>query len=258
MDRVKTNMKRFFIIPAYALLILGTFLFSSFSAKAESFTRLQKKAIQQVIHNYLLDKPELIVQAMEKLREREQAEQNNNTKKLLRKYSNRIYHHPMSPYTGNKEGDVTLVEFFDYQCGYCKQVTKPIIALIKTDQKLRVVWKELPILGKTSLIAATAAMASRKQGKYFDFHIALMNNRGGLNRQSIMKIAKSVGINTVKLEKDMTDSAISTYLEDTTKLAQMLGIKGTPGFIIGEQVVPGAASLQQLKKFIETERNRKK
>ena len=115
MDGVQTYMKRFSIIPAYALLIIGTYIFSSFSVKAESFTPLQKRAIERIIHNYLLDKPELIVQAMEKLREREQAEQNNKTKELLRKYSNRIYHHPMSPYTGNKKGDVTLVEFFDYQ-----------------------------------------------------------------------------------------------------------------------------------------------
>ena len=258
MDGVQTYMKRFSIIPAYALLIIGTYIFSSFSVKAESFTPLQKRAIERIIHNYLLDKPELIVQAMEKLREREQAEQNNKTKQLLRKYSNRIYHHPMSPYTGNKKGDVTLVEFFDYQCGYCKQVTESIIKLVKNDKSLRVVWKELPILGQTSVDAATAAMASRKQGKYLDFHIALMNNRGGLNRQSILKIARRVGINTAKLEKDMTDPAIRTYLEETTKLAQQLGIKGTPGFIIGEKIVPGAVSLKQLKKFIETERNRKK
>ena len=257
MDGARTNMKRFSIISAYALFISEIFLFFSFSTKAEPFTLSQKKAIERIIQNYLLDKPELIVQSMEKLREREQAEQINKTKGLLRTYSDRIYQHPMSPYSGDKNGDVTLVEFFDYQCGYCKQVTETIITLMKNDQGLRVVWKELPILGKTSLIAATAAMASRKQGKYFDFHVALMKNRGSLNPQSIMKIAKSVGINTAELKKDMSDPAIRTYLEDTTKLAQKLGIKGTPGFIIGDQIVPGAASLKQLKKFIQTERNRK-
>ena len=258
MDGPNTYIKRLPVIPAYVLLIFGIFLFSSFTAQAESLTPLQKQAVERIIHNYLLDKPELIVKAMEKLREREQAEQDNKTKNLLREYSDRIYHHPMSPYTGNKNGDVTLVEFFDYQCGYCKQVTGSIITLLKNDQKVRVVWKELPILGKTSMIAATAAMAAKKQNKYLDFHIALMKNRGALNLPSIMKIAKSVGINIAKLEKDMTDPAIHTYLKNTIKLAQKLGIKGTPGFIIGEQIVPGAASLKQLEKFIKTERNRKK
>ena len=100
-------------------------------------------------------------------------------------------------------------------------------------------------------------MASKKQGKYFDFHVALMKNRGSLNHQSIMGIAKRVGINTAQLKKDMSDPAIRTYLEDTTKLAQKLGIKGTPGVIIGDQIVPGAASRKQLKKIIQTERNRK-
>ncbi|MEE2933893.1 MAG: DsbA family protein [Pseudomonadota bacterium] len=250
-------MKRFSIISAYALFISGIFLFFSFSTKAEPFTPSQKKAIEQIIQNYLLNKPELIVKSMEKLREREQAEQINKTKGLLRTYSDRIYQHPMSPYTGDKNGDVTLVEFFDYQCGYCKQVTESIIMLMKNDPGLRVVLKELPILGKTSLIAATAAMASRKQGKYFDFHVALMKNRGSLNPKRIMKIAKSVGINTAELKKDMSDPAIDTYIEDTTELAQKLGIKGTPAFIIGDQIVPGAASLKQLKKFIEKERNGK-
>ena len=258
MDGALINMKRFSTISAYALFISMIFLFFSFSTRAEPFTPSQEKAIERIIQNYLLGKPELIVQSMEKLREREQAEQINKTKELLRTYADRIYQHPMSPYTGDKNGDVTLVEFFDYQCGFCKQVTESIITLIKNDQRLRVVWKELPILGETSLVAATAAMASRKQGKYFDFHVALMKNRGSLNHQSIMKIAKSVGINTAQLKKDMSDAAIRTYLEDTTKLAQKLGIKGTPGFIIGDRVVPGAASLKRLKTLIQTERNRKR
>lgn len=251
-------MKRLLTNFIGSILLSVVIVLTNIQAKAETITPAQKKAFELIIHDYLLENPEVIIQSMKVLQKREQKAQINKTKRLLKTNFNRIYKNPMTAYSGNAKGDVTLVEFFDYQCGYCKQVTSSIIKLIKKDPMLRVAWKELPVLGENSFIAATAAMASQKQDKYLEFHVALMNSRGKLNYQTIMQVAKRVGIDTKKLKKDMANPEIRIYLDETAKLAKSLSIKGTPGFIIGENIVPGAASYDQLKNFIEKTRHSKK
>jgi protein-disulfide isomerase len=132
-----------------------------------------------------------------------------------------------------------------------------MVGLVKSDKKLRVVWKELPILGPNSRFAASAAMAAKKQGKYFEFHIALMKSRGQLSPEKVMRIARKAGIDVAQLQEDMGDPKINTYLDETIKLAQSLGIRGTPGFVIGQKIIPGAVELDQLKAFIAEERKPK-
>ena len=146
----------------------------------------------------------------------------------------------MTPVSGNTSGDVTVVEFFDYQCGYCKRSLASMIDLLTSDTNVRVVWKELPILGPASRFAARAAMAAKKQGKYFDLHVALMRARGRLTEQKVMDAAKDAGIEVTQLRADMKDPTLEIYLNETQQLATALGIRGTPAFVIGDTLVAGA------------------
>jgi protein-disulfide isomerase len=156
----------------------------------------------------------------------------------------------MTPTTGDPKADITIVEFFDYQCGYCKRAMQTVLEIQKEDPRLRIAWKELPILGPASEFAARAAMAAKRQDKYLDFHVAVMGNRGQLTPDSVLQIAGKAGIDVDRLKRDMTDPAIEKYLQDTLQLAQQLGINGTPGFIIGNKLVPGALDKQQMKDLI--------
>jgi protein-disulfide isomerase len=226
-------------------------------AAADKLGPADKKEIEQVIRDYLLKNPELIIEVMDKLRERERVAQEKAAAQVLAANETTIYRNAMSPVSGNKDGDVTLVEFFDYQCGYCKRVVGSMVDLIGEDKKLRVVWKELPILGPDSRYAAVAAMAAERQGKYLDFHVALMKNRGGLSPEVVMRIADKTGLDVAKLQKDMGDPKIAAYLDKTIELAQALGIRGTPGFIIGDKIIPGAVGLDELKKLIAEARKPK-
>ena len=161
-----------------------------------------------------------------------------------------LYNHPMTPVTGNPKGDVTIVEFFDYQCGYCKRAMQTVLEVQKEDPHVRIAWKELPILGPASEFAARAAMAAKRQDKYLDFHVAVMGNRGPLTPDTVFQLAGKAGISVDRLKRDMEDPAIDKYLRDTLLLAQQLGITGTPGFVIGGKLVPGAIDKDQIKQLI--------
>jgi protein-disulfide isomerase len=254
MRHSRTHMLKYFAV----LSICGASLLSSAQPNAaEPLSGAQTKAVETIVRDYLLNHPEIILQSMEKLREKERIAQEKAATQALSTNTKALLHHPMSPVSGDTAGDVTLVEFFDYQCGYCKRVIDSMVGLVKSDKKLRVVWKELPILGPNSRFAASAAMAAKKQGKYFEFHIALMKSRGQLSPEKVMRIARKAGIDVAQLQEDMGDPKINTYLDETIKLAQSLGIRGTPGFVIGQKIIPGAVELDQLKAFIAEERKPK-
>ncbi len=209
-----------------------------------------KEALDQAIRAYLLEHPEVIVESLEKYEQRERSarEQAASTAMVSRK--NDLFNHPMTPTTGDAKADITIVEFFDYQCGYCKRAMQTVLEIQKEDPRLRIAWKELPILGPASEFAARAAMAAKRQDKYLDFHVAVMSNRGQLTPDSVLQIAGKAGLDLDRLKRDMADPAIEKYLQETLQLAQELGINGTPGFIIGNKLVPGAVDKQQMKELI--------
>ena len=173
----------------------------------------------------------------------------------LREHDKALRSHPMSPVSGNPKGDVTLVEFFDYQCGYCKRSLKSVRDLLEADRQLRIVWKEFPILGPVSRFAARAAMASKKQGRYLEFHVAVMGSRGKLTEDRVMAIAGSVGLDVQRLHRDMEDPAIKNYLDEANPLAQVLCIRGTPAFVIGDTLVLGTVDGVRLKELIARARS---
>ena len=214
-----------------------------------------KEAVREIVREYLLEHPEIIEEAIRALQAKRQADQAVRTRDALVKNRVALVDHPMSPVSGNPDGDVTLVEFFDYQCGYCKRSLEPVMDLLETDPGLRVVWKDFPVLGQVSTFAALASMAAQKQGRYLEFHKALMGASDRLSEESVMEIAGQVGLDVARLQRDMADAEIISYLQDTQRLARDLGINGTPAFVIGNTLVPGAVDGARLKQLIAEARS---
>jgi protein-disulfide isomerase len=216
-----------------------------------------KRAIEDIVRQYILDNPEIIAEAITRLRQRGREARAQSQQRARTDNAARIFDNPLTPEMGNPNGDVTVVEFFDYQCGYCKQVLPAFKKVIESDKNLRVLMKELPILGPVSRFAARASMASEKQGLYFPYHIALMELNGRLSEKRVIDTARKVGLDIETLVKDMADPAIDAYLDQTLELAQLLGINGTPAFLFGNQLVPGAIKEDQMRAFIAAARKPK-
>jgi protein-disulfide isomerase len=157
---------------------------------------------------------------------------------------------------GNPKGAVTIVEFFDYQCGYCKREAAEMKKLLQADPDIRVVYKDLPILGPASVFAARAALAAQKQGKHEALHAALLETSEQLTDQGILRLAAEAGLNTAQLEKDMADQSVTAALDRNFQLQRALSIQGTPALIVGTEFVPGAANLDTLKELVARARKR--
>lgn len=176
---------------------------------------------------------------------------------LLALRTDEIFSDPTSPVGWNDDGDITIVEFFDYQCPYCKAVVPTLAQLKKEDEGIRYVYKEWPILGPVSEVAARAALAAEQQGRYEPFHEALMSLPGKFKEADIMKVAESVGLDVARLRRDMIAPEIQEALARTRALATALGITGTPAFIIGDNIVPGAVDINRLKALIKQAREQR-
>ena len=242
------------LLPLLAIAAAAAFIPDS-RAESPVSPNLDREAVRKIVREYLLEHPEVIEEAIQVLQARRESREQDRARAALLEHDKALRSHPMSPVSGNPKGDVTLVEFFDYQCGYCKRSLKPVRDLLETDRQLRVVWKEFPILGPVSRFAARAAMASEKQGRYFEFHVAVMGSRGKLTEDRVMAIAGSVGLDIQRLRRDMEDRAIENYLDETIRLARVLGIRGTPAFVIGDTLVPGVVGDARLKELIATARS---
>lgn len=231
-------------------------------AAAAEFTDAQKAEIEKIvgeyieknpefIADYLRRNPEILIELSDILRARQIAQEQEAKSYTLKAHRDKIERHPMTPVTGNPEGDVTLVEFFDYNCPYCKKAFKDVAALEGEDPDLRIVWKEFPILGPVSRYAARVAMAADRQGKYMAFHTAAMTGARLASEEQVLKIAEEAGLNIEQLRKDMQDPAIEAYLDETIQLANALGINGTPAFVVGNEVISGAISKADMKNVIQ-------
>lgn len=236
--------------------VAAGFCLAGMAAQADTVTIDvdDRAAIESIVREYLLKNPEIITEALEILQVREEMAELERQRAVLVSQQDEIFH-SQSPIMGNPDGDVTLVEFFDYQCGYCKRVLNDVFAVTEDDPGLRVVFKDLPILGPVSTVAARAALAARNQGLYTEYHNALMGHRGQLSEQIIFDIAGAVRLDVGRLRRDMEAPEIRDELNANIRLAQQLGIRGTPAFVIGDQVVPGARSLQEIESFIERARS---
>ncbi|HEX2113579.1 MAG TPA: DsbA family protein [Alphaproteobacteria bacterium] len=238
------------VLIAFALLALGA---PSLAQQAPALTRAQ---IEQIVREYLLNNPEIIVEAIETLEARQRQAKQADQRDAIAAHKDQLYRDADAPVAGNPNGDVTLVEFFDYRCPYCKQVAPALTQLLKEDNKLRFVFKELPILGPDSVIAARAALAANAQGKYMAMHSALLRHRGSYDEATVLRIATEAGLDAARLKADMAKPEIEAMIDRNRSLARALSLTGTPAFIIGDKVVPGAADLETLKMLVAEARKR--
>lgn len=213
------------------------------------FAPAQREAIEQIVRDYLLRHPEIMMDVSRELEKRQAVAQAAEHQKVIQDKKAQIFLAPTDFVLGNPKGDITVVEFFDYNCGWCKKAVDELSKLTKADPNLRIVLKEFPIFGENSALAAKAAMASIKQNKYWDFHVALMKERQ-VTKDNLFRIAEKAGLDVTKLKAEMDNPAYETALKENTAIAQALGIEGTPGFIIDSRVNVGFLPADGLKDMI--------
>ena len=217
---------------------------------AEEVTPEQRRAIEAIIHDYMMQNPDVLIDALREAEAKASSDADVKAAQVLRDRRHEVFDDPATPVGGNPQGDVTIVEFFDYRCPYCKQVHPAIQKLLDQDRKLRFVYKEFPVLGEQSDIAARAALAARLQGKYEPLHNAMMAAKGQITEEVVYRLAGSVGLDVDRLKRDMTDPEIDRALSANRSLAKALDLRGTPGFVIGDHVIPGAIDLDALKTMV--------
>ncbi len=215
-------------------------------ATAAEFNANQRDELGTIIREYLMQNPEVLRDAFQELQRREQMVEAERAQSLIKEHADNLFRSNDDLIAGNPDGSVTMVEYFDYNCGYCKRAMPDVLKLVDDDKDLKIVMKEFPILGPGSIFAARAALASRKQGKYWEFHLALMQQRGQANEQSVLRVAEKLGLDIDKLKQDMESNDIERVLQTNVAVAQSLGINGTPAFIIDDKLIPGAVGYEAL------------
>lgn len=212
------------------------------TAGGSVFTDEQKKALGDIIKDYLVKNPEVMIDVQNALDEKAQKEQESKLKTFMSENGKKIFRDPGASVAGDPNGDITIVEFFDYNCGYCKRGLPEVQKLLQDDKKIRFVFKELPILSKGSEEAARVALAVKRQGQenYWKFHQALLGSKGHADEASALKVAQSLGLDMDKIKTDMAGDAVKTELRNDLLLAKSLGINGTPHFLVGTKAIPGA------------------
>jgi protein-disulfide isomerase len=226
------------------------------SAAAGGITPEQRQAIEAIIEDYIADHPEVVVNALRAYQAQVQKEEQQQAEAALQEVEDELLNDPGTPVAGNPDGDVTIVEFFDYNCGYCKQVLPSIQTLLETDDDVRYVFKEFPILGAGSVAASRAALAvwNLEPEKYLPFHVALMSARGSPGEAQILDLAERVGVDPVALQTEIQKPEIEDKLRANIALGQRINVKGTPAFIINGEIIPGAVSLDALRELVSAAR----
>ena len=227
-------------------------------AVAQSFSADQREEIGKIIKDYLLTHPEVMQDVMAELEKRQQSADAEKHRAAVVENKATLFSSPHQVVLGNPQGNVTMVEFFDYNCGFCKRAMTDMLDLIKTDNNLKFVLKEFPVLGEGSVEAARVAVAARMQDangkKYIEFHQKLLGGRGGADKMRALAVAKEVGFDMPRLERDMGSDEVKKTIEENMKLAEALGVSGTPSYVVGEEVVIGAVGLDALREKINAER----
>jgi protein-disulfide isomerase len=231
-------------------------LWSPAAAPAAEVKDLPREAIEEIIHDYILKHPEVILDSVRALQERQRAADNARSREAIAGRRDELLRDPDSPVGGNHLGELTVVEFFDYRCPACKAVAATVKQLIREDPTLRIVYKEFPILGEESVLAAKAALAAQQQGKYSAFHEALMQAPEPLSLSQVLKIAAETGLDVEKLKTEMESPKIQTNLAKTRALAQAIGVNSTPTFVVGDDLVRGTIDLASFKELVRRARSK--
>lgn len=221
------------------------------------FSEDQRGAMEDFVRNFILENPEVLMESVNRYRQKQEAAQDEDLLKVLEQESDFVYKggHPEA---GNPKGDVTVVEFFDYNCGYCKRAHGAIAEVMEKDKNVRFIFLEFPILSPQSRVAAEWSLAAAKQGKYWEFHNELMTSPAPKDEENLSKLAKTVGLDVEKLKKDAASEEVKVRLDKVKALAGKLNISGTPGFIVNKEIVRGYVPYDGFKTIIEDARKNEK
>lgn len=252
------SYSRFLLATLSSLCILSNTAFAQITTQAvDENAPITRAQLPALIKKALLNDPTILTEVVEKMQSSQEAEIAAKSKEGIIKRKNDLYSDPTSPSVGAADADVTIVEFFDYHCGYCKQALATVSKLLENDKKIRFVFKEYPILSEDSKFASRAALAVNRiaKDKYFDFHKAMFAVSGNIDEKLVLDRAKSLGIDTEKLKKELSNPEIEASLAKNRELGAEVGAQGTPAFIIGETFYGGAVPYETMKKAVNDLRN---
>ena len=252
-------MKFHFRLLAVALLLFAAAVPTFDRARAQLFSPEQRGEIETIIREYLLKNPGVLQEVIQEMERRQALADADKHRATIKELSPAIFDSKHQVVIGNPQGDVTLVEFFDYNCGFCRRALADKIELMKNDPKLRIVLKEFPVLGEGSTQAAQVAVAVRMQDKtggrkYFEFHQKMFSTRGQIDRTRALAVVREIGLDAARAERDMTSPEVKQTLEESFKLAEALNINGTPTYVVGNQVIVGAVGVQPLREAVNITR----
>ncbi|KPN62764.1 Protein-disulfide isomerase [Aliiroseovarius crassostreae] len=216
--------------------------------------QLDETRVRELVLETIRTNPEIVMEAVAILEKRQATAQASAQAEVLVNQRELLEKDPNAPVLGNPDGDVTVVEFFDYNCPYCKRAMPQVQGLLDADQNVRLVYREWPILGDGSVFAAKAALAARNQGKYEEFHWALMGMKGRAEETTVLRVAKEVGLNIEQLRRDMEAPEVKEHIAASMRLARDLGFNGTPSFVIGDSLVPGFVEQSVLEGYVSDAR----
>jgi len=252
MTNMKLSLRTAIPIAFAALLALPA------AASAQSFSPDQRHEIENIVKDYLTHHPEVMQDVMAAMDKQQKDADAAKARTAIKANNATIFNSLHQVVLGNPQGNVTMVEFFDYNCGYCKHALSDMLTLLKTDPNLRFVLKEFPVLGPGSVEAAHVAVAARMQDttgkKYIEFHQKLLGGRGPADKARALAVAKEVGFDMARIEKDMDSDEVKTTIDENMKLADALGVSGTPSYVVGDELVVGAVGLDALKEKIGAQR----
>jgi len=235
-------------------LLLTTTLISTALIGSAAAQGMNKSQIEAIIKEYIQNNPEVILDSVEEYGRAQQAVSDIDRQKAVDENIGWVLNNKTLPVAGNPDGDVTVVEFYDYNCGYCKKAVSDVTTLIEEDKNVKVVFVEMPILGRTSELAARWALAAEAQGGFLPYHIALMQNRGPITEDILEKIAKNNGLDVGAMRKYATSDEVSTMIAEKSAKASAMGISGTPAFVIDGQLYGGYIGLDSMKQAVKTAR----
>lgn len=222
------------------------------------FTEDQRGAMEDFVRDFILNNPEVLMESINLMHEKERQQKDDEAKAALKESYSYFYQDPSVPEAGNPKGDVTVIEFFDYNCGYCKRAFDVVKQTIESDKNVRIRFIEFPILSEQSTEAAKWSLSAARQGKYWEFHTQMMNSPAPKNEENMTRMAKEAGLDIERLKKDAASPEIEAELAKNRELTQKLGISGTPGFIVGDQILRGFVEYEGFKTIVEDERKKAK
>jgi protein-disulfide isomerase len=247
------------LVALVALSVPALFVFAQSVGVFPSHASVTRGLVEKTTHDYLRAHPEFVGQMFAVLRanqqQQEQEQNEQNQRMIARANRKELLENPASPVFGNPEGSVTVVEFLDYRCPYCKQIEPGMKLLVKADRDVRIVQKQLPILGPVSVFAARVALVAAALGKHLDFHTAMMARTGNITNQTVLEVAESVGLSSDEIKSRINAAEITDAIRHDILLAQKLGFRATPGFVIGDEVISGAMDMATLLELVDEVRS---